>query len=75
MTRSGQESAKPQDSSPPGQLGFSQPTEAYVRKLRAIDRLAMEMVSRVEKTLQETPEAILGKQSTMPSAELEDSQS
>ena len=76
MTRSGNEFAKRQDLRPTGQLASSKPAEAYARKLRAIDRLAMEIVCRVEKVLQDTPEAILGKQSTtMLPAELADVQS
>jgi len=74
VTSSSHESAKRQDLGSTSRVAFSQPADAYVRKLRAIDRLAMEIVSRVEKTLQETPKAILDKQSTMLPAELEDSQ-
>lgn len=75
MTRLSHECAKRQDAVPTSQLASSKPTETYVRKLRAIDRLAMEIVSRVEKILLERPEAIVGKHSTLLPAELEDHKS
>jgi len=45
---------------------------AYARKLKTIERLAMEILARVENRLQESPEAILTKQSTMLPTELDD---
>jgi hypothetical protein len=47
---------------------------AYMRKLDAIEWLAMDVLSRIERTLQENPAVVVDRQSTMLSREVEDTQ-
>jgi len=47
---------------------------AYMRKLDAVEWLAMDILSRIEKTVQENPAAVVDKRLTMLPRELEDSQ-
>lgn len=47
---------------------------AYMRKLDAVEWLVMDMLSRIEKTVQENPAAVVDKRLTMLPRELEDSQ-
>jgi hypothetical protein len=49
-------------------------SSAYMRKLDAIEWLAMDLLSRIERTLQENPAVVADRQSTMLPREVEDSQ-
>lgn len=74
MTRSSHESVKRNPSAQTRPPSPSQSADlAYARKLQTIERLATEILSRVENLFHERPEVILTKQATMLPAELEDS--
>lgn len=55
-------------------LQTSSASVAYMRKLDAVEWLAADILTRIEKAVHENPAAIIDKQSTMPPRELQESQ-
>ena len=76
MTQPHHRTVKAQTAATSAKLGVEdQALVSCMRKLRAVERVALDILSRVQRILQENPAAIIDEQAAMLPRELEDQQS